>query len=171
MNSDKKIKTLWVIIAVLVILNLITLGNMWFMDPKTDNRNEIVPRSNRQGNFIESRLGFDEAQANKYQELRQTYFDQVRTYYEEIRNQKEALYTSLKRNDVSRVDEITQNIGGLHAQIELLTFEHFSEVRQIGTEEQQLRFDTLMNRMVDRAVQPFPRQGNNHRERRQRFRQ
>jgi periplasmic protein CpxP/Spy len=156
MTLIKKTTTLWLIIGVLVLVNVATLGSLWLSQPATHGP-ERGPRPSRQGFFIEQRLNFSEEQANVYRQLRQEYFDNAKPFYDELKKQKEILYQHLKYNNGQDIKEIAAKIGELQAQIEILTFEHFLQIRKIGNEDQKSQLDSLMARIVDRAVRPLPR--------------
>jgi periplasmic protein CpxP/Spy len=159
----KKTTTLWLIIMVLVLVNLATLGSLWLSQPDISSP-ERGQRPSRPGFFIEQRLNFSEEQAALYRQLRQEYFDSAKNYYDEIKKEKEALFQHLKYDNGQNIEEIATRIGKLQAQIEILTFEHFLEIRKMSNEEQKAQLDSLMVRIVDRAVRPFPR-GEGERER------
>jgi periplasmic protein CpxP/Spy len=152
----KKTTTLWIIIMVLAFVNLATLGSLWLSHPSSESP-EIAARPPRQGFFLEQRLNFSEEQAKTYRQLRQEYFENAQPYYEEIKNHKEALFQQLKVKNNQKVNEIAEKIGKIQASIEVLTFEHFMEIRELATEEQRPQFDSLIVRIVDRAHRPFPR--------------
>lgn len=156
MISNKKTTILWVVIGMLVLINLVTLTSLWFSQPLSTDDNKR-PRQPGSGHFIEERLNFSEEQTTDYQKMRQDYFEKVKPYYDEIRDLKKNLFENLKENNTENVNELAEKIGEAQAQIEILTFDHFMEVRNIGTEEQKIQFDSLMNRVVDRSVRPFPR--------------
>jgi periplasmic protein CpxP/Spy len=155
MISIKKTTTLWAIIAVLALINIATLGSLWLSQPAMGNTDR--PRPHRQGFFIEQRLNFTEKQAEEYRQMRQEYFEKARPYFEEIKQKKRLLYQHMQGSNGTQVKDVAHQLGQLQAELEMLTFEHFTEVRDISNDDQKIQLDSLMERMLERAVRPFPR--------------
>lgn len=156
MISIKKSTTLWIIIVILVILNLSTLTALWL--DKSPGIKRVERTGVRHRHFIEGRLNLSEEQATEYRKLRMEFFENARPYFENIRKNKSRLYQMLKTGENDhRVQALADSIGQLQTGLELLTFNHFQEVRALANPEQKAAFDSLMIRIVDHANQPLPR--------------
>lgn len=144
-----RIKTLWIVIVILTALNIATLISLWLVqnpdEPLPSPRQRTATRP-----FLERRLNFTESQSEAYSNLRQAHFQKAGRIYSQIRNQKSRLYSELDAGDTAYTD-IAERIGQLHAELEILTFEHFRQVRELGDPEQQRRMDSVMQDVVDRT--------------------
>lgn len=156
MMSINKSTVIWTIIIILVILNIATLTSMWLHKPQATKKVEL--RGFRPGgHFIEGRLNFSEEQAIEYRRLRSTFFEQASPYFEKIRTNKRHLYGNLKTSgDQKDITALADTLGQLHAELEMITFNHFKDVRNLADSTQKAAFDSLMVNIVDRANQPSP---------------
>jgi len=160
MISINKSTAVWAIVIILVVLNAATLTSMWMHKPQLKKKVEI--RDFRPGGpfFIEKKLNFTEEQAEEYRKLRTSFFEQAAPYFEKIRINKGRLYGNLKTSgDQKDIQALVDTLGRLHSELEMLTFNHFKEVRNLADSTQRVAFDSLMINIVDRANQPSPHRG------------
>lgn len=161
----KKSFLTWVII-ILVILNLISLGTLWFTRLKHDPgpphvRFDPENRRERVQEFLKRKLQLSEEQIRKISNLQEEYFQKSR----ELKQQSHQLRQMLTRElftaalDTQRVNQLTEKIGSKEAALEKMRYKHFYELKSIFTSEQQRRFRILFRRLMERIRPPGPPDG------------
>jgi protein CpxP len=155
MNDSSKIKWLAGTTVLLIVLNVVLLGFMWFRPHP--------PRPDRGGPSaaIIRELKFDDAQRSQFEKLRDVHHNMMVTIQEKDRHTHDALFALLKDGDDasptadSLINEIAQN----RKQIETLTYHHIADVRKLCTPDQQKKFDEIIINMMTRMNQgPRPPQ-------------
>lgn len=158
MEESKKIKSLWLAILGLVILNISVLGWIGF-DGKLNQQPTEPPPPHE----ISKRLGFDKYQILAFENIKNEHFRRIRPVREHIRMMKEKLWEDVK-ND-------TPNDYILKAQVALLgneiqineyeTFKHLQDIRKICNPSQKQVFDNEIVPLFNRREPPHPgRDGN-----------
>lgn len=154
MSSPSKNKNLLVIIAVLLLTNISVLG--YFIWYKKDKPNE--PKDNRTSfvDMLKNEVGFSEEQVTQYKLLKDKQSETVRPMYQDMRKMKDSLFQLLSNpstND-SILNKFTDNIALKQKTIDLQTFHHFKEIRDLCKEGQQVKYDTVVLRMFRRMGKP-----------------
>lgn len=111
--------------------------------------------------FLEEQVGFTGDQMKSYQQLREQHWGRMKPVLGDIRSTKERFYNLLARTEVS--DSVLQraadSIGYRQSAIDLLTFQHFREVRALCTPEQRPRFDSLVHQVMLKMSGPYRKGG------------
>ncbi len=145
-------KALTIGLIVMVIINIILIAMMVF------HSGRHYGRGNGPSRMLKHHLDFTELQEEQFELLRTKHFDAVEPKMKMIGNLKRQLINTL---DHSIAQKLTEQIGQLEGEIDLLTFEHFTAVREICTEEQQAKMDEMKQRMVKHIIEghgpPFRR--------------
>ncbi|WP_304236658.1 Spy/CpxP family protein refolding chaperone [Jiulongibacter sediminis] len=146
-------KWLWGIGALLLV-NLVLLVTV-FLQKGSDTRPEPSP-------FLEEALGFNPQQTQEFHALRNEHHQQMMEKNKEIKKLKDQFFDGLK-GDVSKTETemINKRIGELVAEIDMITYEHFQEVRALCTPEQQKEFDLIITDLLHGGMsqQGPPRMG------------
>jgi hypothetical protein len=136
MEESKKIKTLWLAILSLVIINISVLGWISFGHPPADNQPP-------QPAEIAKRLDFDKSQRAIFQTLKKEHFDQINPIRDDIAKRRERLFQAIKNETLS--DSLMKiEIAALAQAIETneyQTFKHLQKIRTICTPIQKQLFD------------------------------
>lgn len=144
--------TSWVI-AILVILNLLTLGALVKFNLRSDFTGE---RRHSRGDgdrdpitsIFSRRLNFTEEQRLQFSELRKNHYSAIRSVDQALEEKRKQLFALHKSdNSEEELNELTLEIGTLFAEKEKMTFGHFAEMRAICTPEQLEAFDKLIQRL------------------------
>lgn len=149
MRSPKN-KILVIIIVALLISNLVLLGFMFFGkkgDKKPGERGKSFSE------YFEKQLGFTPDQSAKFEQLRDQHFENLKPLLKEVRIAKDSLFSLMRLPQVSdsALDNAAQNLAEKEKAQELQSFRHFRNVRDLCTEEQKSKFDTLISRMINRT--------------------
>lgn len=139
-----------IVIAVLLLLNLGTLGFLWYNRP---------PRPGQEGpfRFLVQTTGMDESQQKAYAELRDRHHQKMMDFRQRNGQIRDKLYALLGA-DTSKNAEIamlTDSIASLRREEEQLTFQHFQAVRALCRPDQQTKFDAAIGEAI-RSMGPPP---------------
>lgn len=143
MKSTRKIFFRWLTVL-LIILNLGTIIFYW----AGYFRNQLI---NDPKEFLAKSLHFSDQQKKAYFMLAKEHNEAANRLREEIKKGKEDLFQLLQSDQVSdsarnaAATKVSQAIQSL----DVLTFEHFREVRTLCAEEQKKTFDMLLEQMVN----------------------
>lgn len=125
-----------VAVVVLAVVNLVTLGLLWF------GRHNPPPRHDARG-FLVSELQLDAAQVRGFDSLRRMHFAEVDSLHDEMHRLKDALFARLPLAGGGTA--IADSIGNVQARIERSTFNHFAALRRLCRPQQQQSFDRVIN--------------------------
>lgn len=148
---------LWIIILILLILNLASLGTIWFHD--WDNN---VPRFresrsfDQRDHFLKRELNFSPEQQAQFDTLFNHHRSELELKADEIRTLREELMSMMRNQDFTAESEkIVHTIGERQSELEMMNYNHFKEVMAICNDEQKLIFIETLKR----AVGPHFRRG------------
>jgi hypothetical protein len=149
MNPGLKIKSLYILVGVLLLINIATLGFIWYTTIKIKTEQEMrPPRPDNKGSFLADELGFTGEQLNKFDTLRKEHHQRVQKIIREAKELKDQLFDCIKTEDDAKAKEFAGKLSENNKAMELLTYEHFKEVRKICKEEQKVKFDRILIELV-----------------------
>ena len=146
METKAKNKILYILMAVLVIMNLITLGSLWMFRVK-----ERLPLQQSPPplvkEFLEKELNFNKEQSEKFDKLKLEHHSNSKKIIDEIALKKESLFDLIKENsgDDPKVIKIADEIGTKQKELDLVTYNHFRDIRNLCDEKQKVKFDLIVN--------------------------
>lgn len=161
MNSIKNNKLLSLLTLLLLVMNVVTLTMVW-KNNKQHNNPGLPPIQGPVFEFVTRELNLTEHQQAKYKLLREEHQAQQRPLLDSIRKAKETFFELLKDTAVSEATVAAYNNKGLalQGQLELVNFKHFQKLRAICNNEQQKKFDgiiqTVLRRLAPRPPGPPP---------------
>jgi Spy/CpxP family protein refolding chaperone len=153
MSYFTKERSLYLIIIILVLLNIVTLGSMWLWKIREKPGLLPPPPENFDGmRFLVKELKLTPAQREKFIESRDNHFKLVSKLSDEIRINKELLFSMVEipSPDTNKVNEVTSKIGELQKQIDIETFKHFAKLQSVCNDEQKKKFGTLIKEVLKR---------------------
>lgn len=162
MTKFPRQKWLLLLVGILLVTNIITLSFYWSMKPAERPRNEQGgDRQKRMGQFMVNELKLDKEQEAVYWQLRDTMLSRQKPLMDSIRNTKRRFFDLLK--EPATPDSLLQTkadqIAVLQRQLDLVTFQHFSQVRALCKPEQVQKFDTVIKEIVNRMTNPWRSSG------------
>jgi hypothetical protein len=148
MTPGKKIQSLTFIIAFLLVTNSVMI--LFFIFSKPCKPVPPPKDENVVATFLQKELGFDEWQMNSYQKLKKDDFDRARPAFDELRHAKITFYENIYDNSVhdSLVNKSASFIGKKQKAVDLLMLKHFKNVRNLCTEQQLPKFDSLFKNVI-----------------------
>lgn len=143
----------------MVILNLVLLGLIFFHHPQ--NKERILPTEMGGKDPIVKELHFNASQEQKFNVLRAAHRSKMRLLKEENKKLRSALFATLKTEAITESDKklFIEKINKNQEEMELITFEHFKNVRALGDEEQKIQFDEMIDQIINHFMGDNPRSG------------
>lgn len=149
----KKTHLLVILVAVLVLLNVGTLGFLLLNRPHGPNppymKLEQGPKAR-----IEERLAFTEEQKKAFHGLIEEHRSQIQAKDEEMMAARNMLYAQLFDGDVSQNDSLLAAIGRIQQEVEQIHFSHFEQIRGLCTAEQLPAYNELTKELATYFSQP-----------------
>ncbi|MCK5104540.1 MAG: hypothetical protein KAR17_17065 [Cyclobacteriaceae bacterium] len=154
MSFLTNIKSLWIIIIILVILNIASVGTIWLSkDHRPYSRSGTSSRSDRKiqqprsVHFLTKELNFTADQQVKFDTLAASHKENLDLKTDEIRVLREQLVNRMKNQEFSSgSEELIKQIGQKQAEIELINFRNFRDVMNICDDKQKEKFIGMMQR-------------------------
>ena len=148
MKSSNKILTIAVVLLLLINIALVAFMVMGKKKPE-------VKRNGVKGDPFEmmvKELNMTEEQKKEHRQYRDEYFKNVRPLFDSARSAKAAFFALIK--DVSVSDSVlnvsNKKMSDIQFTIDRLTFEHFRRVRALYKDDQQKKYDELVQKMTQR---------------------
>ena len=157
MDLLKKNSVLTGAVVLLALLNVGTLGTLWWQAAAGPGPSR--PGAGSPGEFMENQLRFDNAQRKQFEALRETFQRESEPITSRLKAARLSLMETLQRGQSSdtTIVPLTDEIGRLQAGLELVTMHHFRSVRDLCDERQRQRFDRMMHDVLERIPgQPPP---------------
>jgi len=145
-NSTNKILTIAV-----VLLLLINVALVIFM---MKGRNKGTDKNEKPDPFamMVKELNMSDQQQKEYKAQKEEHLKNMKPMFDSVRAAKTAFYALLKDSTVN--DSILavygQKISERQSAIDKMTFAHFKRVRTLFTPEQQPKFDSFIQKMMQR---------------------
>jgi periplasmic protein CpxP/Spy len=157
----------WLTIITLLLLtaNIVTLALLWTnKKPDREQFNPPPPPQQPGGQvfeFLTSELKLDSVQQLTYKKLREEHQLQTRPFQDSIGKAKDSFFVLLKEENVAeiKIKEYSKRIGDLEQQRDVFTFKHFQKLRAICNKEQQIKFDSIIQKVLRSMGGPKRPQG------------
>jgi periplasmic protein CpxP/Spy len=151
MNNVRMLKS---VIIVLVLINIGTLTFMWFNNPvrRQSARPQFAP------GFLVKELELSGSQQKDYLSLRNNH----RMMLKQLQERDKALHNRFFDqlfSDVpgsKNVGDLADSIAENRREMEILTYDHFNQVRQMLTPEQQEKFGKIFDEVLRMVLPPPP---------------
>jgi hypothetical protein len=145
---NRKVKILWWVIALLVVLNLTTIGTILFRNRESSSDNiAIVLDENQQnpltGRFFRQTLGFDDAQMALFREAHHSFQYKANDLIFEMDSLKNEMFEELNSPtpDTLRLNDLSDHVGIHHAELKKITNDFYLQLKTIcdSTQCEQLQ--------------------------------
>ena len=114
-----------------------------------------APAHNGPRDIIIERLHFNEQQVAAYDKLIHIHRGSINEKQGEMFRLKNQLYHGLLKEHALEKDSLEKAIGTVQAAIEEINFNHFSDIRNLCTKEQEIYFSDLVNDIAE-LFKPMP---------------
>lgn len=145
-NTNKYLK---ITVALLLIANIALVAFMlWGKGDKVrkNNRPDITE-------MLAKELGFSEEQKTTHRQMSEENKKATRLLMDSIREEKVRYYESIKNLDLndSLINRYESNVSALQIKLDKTMFAHFKRVRAFLQPAQQLKYDTLVVKMMNKG--------------------
>ena len=142
------------------------MGNIFSSKTKKIEAINIQKEEIRQSGihgFFRNELNLSEEQFNEFKKINHMYATKTRNVSIELNNYRHLLIEEIANKDPNKenIDLISRQIGDLHYQLKLYTSDHFLELKNICTNDQQEVLKVLFERMI--SIQDKEPRRNPHR--------
>lgn len=148
--GTNNIKILWLVIALLAILNLTTISVIVYHNIQEWNvSNESIlfepdsPPLN--GAYFRNQFGFNNSQMEAYRTTHRRFRHSANTIIAEINERKRAMFDELQRTEPDRgkLDELADSIGILHAELKKETVNFYLTLSEVCDEVQKQKLKEI----------------------------
>ncbi len=152
MNNSKN-KILLFIVVVMIITNIATLAYfLWFRGK--DDRGEH--RTGPMTEFLKKDIGFSDQQMKTFDSIKQSHREAMKPMFEDLSKSKDSFYQLLSKPGVtdSELNAASAVIGMKQQAIEIQFFKNFKSVRELCTDQQKVKYDSLLPSVVHKMTMP-----------------
>lgn len=154
MNNGTKNKLLTWLVVLLLIANAATITMFWLGKRRQEGQS---PKGTPQ-NFLVSELKLDAKQQEQLNLLVKEHRQAVGQLREKIKGAKDHLFDLIKETNVT--DSVKKSaaaaVSVITEEIDLLTLNHFQQVRKLCMAEQQQKFDEIIHQVTSMMGQQRP---------------
>jgi len=141
-------------IAVILLL-LVNVAMLVFM-LKGKRRGDRKQGGKAPFEMMAKELSMTEQQQTQFRQMKEEHFSAMRPMFDSIRALKKSLFNLVKEENVndSLVNRHSTLIAEQQAIVDKTSINHFRKVRALFTGDQQSKFDTFMQKMIERRKGP-----------------
>lgn len=144
--DQKKYKWLFFLLAVLLISNIVLAA---FLFISSSSKDHLSGRNDSTGVYKE--IGLNRLQTDTFKARKEVFLKEMRPLWNEIKVLKDSMYKKMEADtsDIN-IKLLSEEIAQKTNLVDLKTYQHFTELRKLCTPEQQVRFDTIIPKLVNR---------------------
>jgi len=156
MNHPTKNKLLTGLVILLLAANAATIAVFWLSKPKQPRG----PKGNP-AEFLVKELALDNKQQEQLNVLVKAHREGAQQLREKIKEAKEAFFNLLKEPAIadSTKHNAAKAVSSITEQLDIMTWDHFKQVRELCTTEQQKKFDEIIHQVTGIIGQQRPPMG------------
>ncbi len=146
-NSSNRIFI--IVIALLIIANIATLTML-----QANKKPDVDDRKNTMRNYLQTEVGFSEAQLNAFDTVKANHRAHVKTMFEEIRLNKQLNLKKIGLDNFSDSSVIAAAVYAATQQqyLETKMLNHLKKIRNLCTPAQRAKFDTGFYKIMSKTV-------------------
>lgn len=139
-------------VSILVLINLISLGFLWFAKSGPGFPERPDKKSNTE-HLIQKRLQLSNEQMRQFKQERERHFQTIRPIEKDLRSLRKDLFEmNVQGVDSDKISPKLHQIRQLQGEIDSLTYRHFATLRSYCKEEQIDEFNALLKHMLRRGL-------------------
>jgi len=153
-NYFRKMKLAVWIVVILTVTNLATIGTIVYHSyvRKSDHYSD-GKKVDHQGPgklFLQKELNLSKPQEEKFNESRGHFFSDSKIIFKQLEAKRIAIIAEIGRvsPDSTLLFKYSDEIGVLHASLKRLTIKHLLELKHLCTQEQNVKLDSLYQRLI-----------------------
>jgi hypothetical protein len=161
METKAKKSKLWIIVILLLVMNVLTLGTLWFLyinDPGHDRNNDF--HRHRIQDFMKNKMQFTDEQNEIMIKLREDHFKIKNAAFDTVHKLKAALIDEIMKEttDTLAIRNISDKIGRLLGNNEYDFAMHFIKIKAICNTEQKKNLRLFLDELTDSGRPGIPGQ-------------
>jgi hypothetical protein len=147
--NQTKYKWMLFLVLILLISNMVLAFFLFFSSEKKEKKKDSPDEWAMK---IYNEIGLDSAQITIFKKEKDDFFNTMRPVWNENKQAKDSLYKNLASNlSDSTVNDLLEKIKTTNHFSDSFTYSHFIKLRTLCTPEQQVRFDTIIPKIVNRS--------------------
>jgi Spy/CpxP family protein refolding chaperone len=139
----------------LALLGVLLLGNIALLLSffVFGERQEAKPPKTEERSYLARELKLDAGQEKQFKEMKERFFKDMEPVWEDIRKTKDSFYRQVNNSALTdaEIADWARRIAEKSRVSDERMFQHFRELRNYITPEQQAKFDTLVPKMMTRG--------------------
>ncbi|HXU27420.1 MAG TPA: Spy/CpxP family protein refolding chaperone [Bacteroidia bacterium] len=157
MQNNNQLKFWKWAVLLLAVLNVCLLGSIWLKQSNqaTDEMRR-PPNGAKAADFLIEQLKFSPQQLVEFEKLKEAHHHSMDSLREISKEVHKLFFDNLKneKQDTAKVNALASAIANNQTQIELVTFNHFKEVRKLCDAKQKETFDEIIQEVLRRMARP-----------------
>jgi len=147
----KNNKILTIAVIVLLLSNIALVAFMLTDKNKKGDKRQGGRREPYE--MMVKELGMTEQQQKDYKQMKEEHMKNVKPLFDSVRAAKSAFFALTKDSNAndSMITFYSLRVAEKQVELDRVTFDHFRRVRKLFTAEQQPKFDTFMQKMMQRG--------------------
>lgn len=144
-----KTKNRWLLFLVVILLisNLV-LAFFYFFDEKSNDRKKREDFSMT----VYKEIGLTDTQIDTFKVLKDEFFNEMKPMWGEIHSLKDSLYRNMGRGmGDSASNQLMDKLAEKTSAADRKMYNHFLRLRSLCNEDQKVRFDTIIPKLVNRS--------------------
>ncbi|MEO7530496.1 MAG: hypothetical protein ABIS69_03765 [Sediminibacterium sp.] len=139
----------------LIALNIATLTAFWLLRDKRPGPMPVAQSGVVE--FLSKELGFDSVQKEKLIQLYVAHQEKMQQVRKNNREAKDAFFNLLQKQDTpdSIIEKAAKEAAKYDSETDVLTFHHFQQIRNLCSETQKKKFDSVIQEVL-RMIAPRP---------------
>ena len=157
MQNNNQLKFWKWAVVLLAVLNICLLGSIWLKQGKpSQDEMRRPPNGEKAADFLLEQLKFSPQQLAEFEKLKEQHRNAIDSLREISKEVHRLFFDNLKaeKQDTAKVNELAKAIADNQTQIELVTFNHFKQVRNLCNYKQKVTFDEIIQEVLKRMARP-----------------
>ena len=147
--NQTKYKWMVFLVLILLISNMVLAFFLFFSNDRKEKKKDSPDEWAMK---IYNEIGLDSSQIIVFKKEKDDFFNTMRPVWNENKKAKDSLYKSLAANlSDSTINNLLEQIKTTNHFSDSFTYAHFTKLRAFCTPEQQVRFDTIIPKIVNRS--------------------
>lgn len=151
MKAITRNKWFLALLGILLVANIALLLSFFVFGEKQEfkSRGNAAPEKG----YLARELKLNEQQEQQFKEMKEKFFREMEPVWDDIRKAKDSFYRQVNNPSItdSDINALSATIAEKNKLADEKMFRHFRELRSLCTPEQQVKFDTLVPRMLSRG--------------------
>lgn len=145
----------WILVS-LVIINVVALITIIFSNKNPIQVNNPPSTENMEfrgmNYFLRHELNLSREQFEELRMMRQVSLNETSQIWLEIHGKREAMLEEIIKNepDEAKIENLAKEMGDLHEKLKLQTFNHFLQIKNVCTPDQQKKLNRFLKEIKER---------------------